>query len=230
MLDWLNTHSNLITAGVQILTAAVWVVYLQIFIVSYRRQKRSNILINRVAGNHDRAHLLVGNMGAEPIYISAVLVEPKIGGRTYSAVVTETLFEDDADAEDTAISTSRQGPLKSAQTRDIGALGDLLDRALADIGEDAKAHDVEEVRITVAAEGTYDRHVVAGSQGYWIHHGSDRRRFLPQENQTRQIRAKRDRRALSRQLDEAMREEADAVRQRVDGTAETADRGDRAAA
>ena len=211
MFEWIQSHSNLITAGVQILTAAVWIVYLQIFISSYRRQTRSNILINRIAGNHDRAHLIIGNMGAEPIYVSAVMVEPMIDGKVYRAIVTEDQF--DTDCEDTAISSSRQGPLKSAETRDIGALGDLLDRALADIGQTDRSGDVEDLKVTVAAEGTYDRHVVAGTRGYWVNHGTDRRRFLPQENSTRQVRARRERKALSKQLDDALRDEADAVRQ-----------------
>lgn len=219
MFDWIEANSTLITAGVQLVTAAIWIVYLHIFIVSFRRQRRSNILINRIAGNHDRAHLLVGNMGAEPIYVTAVIVDVTADGKTDTAVVTEDLFDADEPEEGGVLNMSRQGPLKSAETRDIGALGDLLERALADIGPEIRPEEVEEVCVTVTAEGSYDRHVVAGRQGYWVHHGTERRHFLPKENQTRQIRARRERRALSRQLDMALRHEAETVRQ---GDAEAA--------
>ncbi|WP_136634633.1 hypothetical protein [Pseudooceanicola onchidii] len=212
MLDWIESHATLISAGVQIVTALVWVVYLQVFVVSFRRQRRSNILINRVAGNHDRGHLLVGNMGAEPIYVSAVMVEPRIGGQLRRAMVTDSLTGSDGLAEDQAVSQSRQGPLNSAETRDIGALGDLLDVALADMGCADRMDEVDQVTITAVAEGTFDRHLVAGQRVFGVHHDGDRRRFLPTQSQTRQIRSRRARRALSARLDTALREEAEAVR------------------
>jgi len=219
MLDWIQNHSTLITAGVQLTTAAIWIVYLHIFIVSFRRQKRSNILINRIAGNHDRAHVLVGNMGAEPIYVSAVIIDLVIEGKTHNAVVTEDLFDEDSGEDATARSMSKQGPLRSAETRDIGALGDLLDRAINITATDQTSDAVDEVRVTITAEGTYDQLLVAGAQSYWVYHGEDRRRFLPKESQTRQIRGRRERQSLSRQLDAALRREADAVRQGGDGMA-----------
>ncbi|WP_407492179.1 hypothetical protein [Pseudooceanicola sp. MF1-13] len=223
MLDWIQNNSTLITASVQLVTAAVWVVYLHIFIVSFRRQKRSNILINRIAGNHDRAHILVGNMGAEPIYVSAVIVDVTVAGEQHTAVVTEDLFdEDNAEEDPSARSLSNQGPLKSAETRDIGALGDLIDRAMAAAGIDAHAKDLEDVKVTITADGTYDHLLVAASQSYGVYHGQDRRRFLPKDSQTRQIRSRRARQSLSAKLDAALRREAEAVRQGGDGRVRSA--------
>ncbi|EAQ02774.1 hypothetical protein OB2597_15370 [Pseudooceanicola batsensis HTCC2597] len=205
MLDWITSNANLVSAGVQIVTAAVWIVYLQIFITSYRRQKRSNILINRIAGNADRAHLMVGNMGAEPIYVSAVLVDVLVDGETHCAAVTESVqIEEDREA----LTNSRQGPLKSAETRDIGALGDITDRALEHFGLSDRSMEVEEITVTVAAEGTYDAEIVAGQQAFWVHQRDDRRIFMPKWSRTRQVRGRRQRKRLSVRLDGLLRTEA----------------------
>jgi hypothetical protein len=48
----------------------VWLLYLHLFLTSYRRQQETVILIHRGASEDDRARCIVSNMGSEPIYVS----------------------------------------------------------------------------------------------------------------------------------------------------------------
>lgn len=207
MLDWLAQHGQIFSTGVQIVTAIVWIVYLHVIVTGFRRQKRCNILLTRVAGNKDRAHMMVGNMGAEPIFVSAVMVEMLVDGETHTAFITDSDAQDEGDA----LGHSSQGPLKSAEHRDLGALGDITDHALSVAGLDTGTQ-VEELVVTVMAEGTYDAQLVAAKQGYWINHETDRRLFHPQWTRTRQIRKRRTRKNLLDQLDNHLRNEAQDVR------------------
>lgn len=207
MLQWISQHETLMTLLVQVVSAVVWIAYLQTFIDSLRRQRRSNILINRVAGNRDRAHLLIGNMGAEPIYVTAVIADLQIGKATESAIVTDRASADPAE-DGEALSATNQGPLDSAQYRDMGSFREIIDKALSELGRDDAQEDVTGITVTVAAEGTHDGYLVAGQNRFRIRHRDGQRIYLPQGTHTRQIRSRSERKQLSKRLQRALDEEA----------------------
>ncbi|KAA9006952.1 hypothetical protein [Histidinibacterium aquaticum] len=228
MLEWISNNSGPLTLIVQVLTALVWIAYLQIFITSFRRQRKSNILINRVAGNRDRAHLLVGNMGAEPINVCAFMADLCFNdGSEKRAIITEGL-QDESDEEDKGVKQTRQGPLKTAEYRDLGAMGRLLDRALDEVGLPGRSDDVDTVTFTLAAEGSHDGYLVAGKQTFWVRRVDGDRAFLPQETNTIQIRKRKDRKALSKRLDQSLKDEAEQISNRATRAVKGAAEGARA--
>lgn len=220
MLSWITEYEAFLTLGVQAISAIVWIAYLQVFVTSFRRQRRSNIFVNRVAGNRDRAHLLVGNMGAEPIYVSAIIADLHGDDTSHSAIVTD---RDGSDArageadQPTAgpaqeapdrLAVSRQGPLETAQYRDAGSFRDLIERALADEDTPLVAENVTSLTVTVAAESSHDAYLVAGQQSFWVRHDRGQRVYIPQSTRTRQIRGWRERRHLAKRMEAALEEEA----------------------
>ncbi|ETX14423.1 hypothetical protein OCH239_03430 [Roseivivax halodurans JCM 10272] len=217
MLSWITEYQAFLTLGVQAISAIVWLAYLQVFVTSFRRQRRSNIFVNRVAGNRDRAHLLVGNMGAEPIYVAAIIADLHGGDTSHSAIVTDRDGSDAHGGPEGAASAkeapnrlkvSRQGPLETAQYRDAGSFRDLIERALEDEDTPLVAENVTSLTVTVAAESSHDAYLVAGQQSFWVRHDQGQRVYIPQSTRTRQIRGWRERRHLAKRMEAALEAEA----------------------
>ncbi|MEZ0167285.1 hypothetical protein AB8841_01105 [Microvirga sp. TS319] len=103
----------------------VWIAYLQVFVSSYRRQKRSNILINRGAGSGLEARCLISNMSAEVIYIESLIATVETAKGRWSCPVTEVLEgRSDLDLK------TRQGPLQAGRLIDVGSFRSLAEPAL----------------------------------------------------------------------------------------------------
>ncbi|WP_134495937.1 hypothetical protein [Microvirga pakistanensis] len=103
----------------------VWIAYLQVFVSSYRRQKRSNIQINRGAGFGLEARCLISNMSAEAIYIESIIATVETNEGRWSCPVTE-LLEGRSDLD----LKTRQGPLQAGRFVDIGSFHSLIEPAL----------------------------------------------------------------------------------------------------
>lgn len=88
-MDWITDNAEIVILGLAALSAVVWIAYLQLFYLSFKRQRESMIMIQRGAVEDDRARFIVTNLGTEPIYIIAVLAEVTIGGERHVASVTD---------------------------------------------------------------------------------------------------------------------------------------------
>lgn len=215
MYDFISQHSGLIQIGINTVTALVWVIYLQILVTGFRRQRRSNILIHRSAGHDDTARCVVSNMGAEPIHVTSIIADLEIEGETHSAVVTDRKELAD-NGEPNALDRTTQGPLESGASRDAGSFKELTVRALGYLGLDDRIDDVERITLTVAAATGHDTFLSAGQQSFRVEMDEGRHVFLPASTLTKQIRSRRDRRALRQRLDTVLKEEAEALRRRKD--------------
>jgi len=133
MLQNLLHLAPLITAAMTCVTALIWVVYLSVFLRSYRRQQRPSILITSGAGKHLDAHCFVTNLGLEPVYLLDVvidLIEP--GGKVVRAVIPERTehWNNAVPGEEEDIRRATNvGPLSSGGERDLGRFRTLIDRA-----------------------------------------------------------------------------------------------------
>src|SRR5690606_25571859 len=73
MLDWVSENSGFVSASTGLVTAAIWLVYLQLFYLVYRGQRRAMIVITRALGTGSGGHCLVSNMSASPVHILSIL-------------------------------------------------------------------------------------------------------------------------------------------------------------
>ena len=120
MMSWITAHSSglqVILNGAMVL---IWVLYLQIFLTSFRRQHRSDILITLGAGVGLKARCFVTNLGLEAIYILDVLVEIETDEGKLRAIITDRTELSDDELNNPAEATN-QGPLKSGDFIDIGS-------------------------------------------------------------------------------------------------------------
>lgn len=125
MWNWIAGNHQVISSLANIAMLFVWIAYLQVFVSSYRRQKRSNILINRGAGSGLEARCLISNMSAEAIYIESVIATAETAEGRWSLPVTE-LLEGRSDLD----LKTRQGPLQAGRFIDIGSFQKLMEPVL----------------------------------------------------------------------------------------------------
>lgn len=203
-MQWIVEHRELITAVTGVGTLAVWVVYLQVFVSNYRRQLRATLLITRGAGSGLEARCFLSNMSSGPVHVASVLVRLETSDGPLIRPVTDMRHPEGEIPAD-PLERTRQGPLGSGETRDLGSFANLIRHALRTKSEDSIPDELHtEVRsIMVEIVGHY------GSEDLPI---GARRLFVVLENaggslirgqelQTMQIRNKRDRRRLVADLE-----------------------------
>ncbi|KZY40426.1 hypothetical protein A3731_12775 [Roseovarius sp. HI0049] len=128
MLPWLSENASSVQAIASVVTAIIWLVYLQILVGGIRRNKRAWLSINRGAGDGMQAHVLVSNLGNEPVYLRDILMKVRTGEETTQAFITER-NEYAREELDSALSGTLQGPLQSGDYRSLGELGEIFRRA-----------------------------------------------------------------------------------------------------
>ena len=207
MIDWFTRHSALINAFASLAMLGVWVVYLQLFIHQFRRQRRTQILINR-SDRHAgaKAACIVTNMSAEPIYITNIIGTLYTDKGCWTCPITE--FEDlteDPDADSAA--RSRQGALPVAHSRDMGSFANLMRHtaehgtAEPDDGQRSPDSGWRSFRVqVVAAYGTEDL-IVAAERDFDLVHDGRRMMLTARTVGARQIRGKKERRQMSKLLE-----------------------------
>lgn len=204
-MEWLVDNQEVVSTAIQIVTAMVWLVYLQLMLQNFRRDRRSKLLLTRVAGGNERGHLMLGNMGAEPIFVKALLADLEVDGRTYHSIASDTGgFTPFPEIEP---GRSIKGPLETAQYRDLGRISDLVGAALefSEIPEDAER--LETVAFSVLAESSRDKTLIAGRLCFDVYHVGPHQRYLPHTLSTVQLRSFSKRRALASRLKEVLEQE-----------------------
>lgn len=210
ILEWIVSNRELASLLVSLGTLLVWVTYLQVFLASYRRQRRGAILITLGQGRGLDGHCLVTNMGAEPVFILALIAQVEGDGGVRSRAVTELEGEQWSEPSDLRLWT-RQGPLDSSKLRDMGALRSMVNHVLdADAGT-GPGNGAPEQAVTglrsvlirvIAAHGSEDLPIGAERAFEVVDDGTEPT-LRPRSHSTRQIRSRRERRRLVRLLEES---------------------------
>ncbi len=99
MFDWVSQNSSVIQSFVSTITALVWVIYLQLLLTGFRRQQRTEILINLGGSKSTRARVIVSNLGFEPIYIleGLLTIYTRDGPRVSSIIDRTETYDKDLD-------------------------------------------------------------------------------------------------------------------------------------
>ena len=201
MLDWIAKNTGTLQVAISLLTGIVWLAYLHILWLNFRRQRQAVILINRSVAQDENAHCFVTNMGAEPIYLMEVMARVVTDEKTYTVKVTER--EEVALNElDNPLTRTNQGPLKSGDFIDIGSFLDLLHRADARIGSEGLFEKVRQMELTVAAVDGHATHLVTACHNFKAEWKDGKPYFVPDRVMTHQIRNIFQRRKISAMLEE----------------------------
>ncbi|MBY6004720.1 hypothetical protein KUV62_12420 [Salipiger bermudensis] len=201
MWGWITQNSGALSAVLNAAMLVIWIAYLQLFFVSFRRSNRTVIHIGMAAAQGGDARCLVTNMGSDTAYVLAVKIDLDFGEESRSALVTDRVEDDDPLGGDFRDMTS-EGPLAGGEALDIGSLRRIVERAARRTGEELTLEQCRAVTITVMVASQQAHRLSGGYKRYEIEGGEgEDLRFRPSDVLTRQIRRRSQRRALRELLD-----------------------------
>ena len=210
MPGWIADNLTAIQAGAALLSALVWIAYLQVIVTGLRRQRRSEILIT-LAGRQDlSAEMLISNLGFEPIYVLDILVRSASDGEEAVVSVVDRIDPDAGDGSGdgsggtsggtSAANPTLQAPLKSGERVQAGRLDEMLRRAAWWAELNARPDRLRRIEVTVAAVTAATSSIVAARRGFVVGCEEGRVRIRPDGLYARQIRSRAGRRRIERQL------------------------------
>lgn len=207
MINWLNEMSGAANVVLNLAMLLVWIAYLQVFVSSYRRQRRATILINVGGGSGLDARCLVSNMSQGTIYVRSLLLDLTTRDGTSSHSVTEPEGQEDWTGPTDLKLWTRQGPIDPGGIRDMGPFGAMLDHVVRtkhaqnerSVSADLSA--IVQVRVTVVAQYGPEDLMVAAEQTYAVNRLNSSPRLVPQATTSRQIRSRRERARLRERLE-----------------------------
>lgn len=199
ILDWLANNSTIVQAMTGIITALVWIIYLQILVSGFRRQRRSIILIHGAGNDNLDPRIFITNLGFESIYILEILLTVITREEQRERSITDRT-EVAADALASPSDASLQGPLASGAWVDIGSIEDLLERMRRGNVQALDKELITEIVITVAAVTPATRGIVAARMDFTVHAESDKLRLQPRRLHAAQIRSFFGRRRFASRL------------------------------
>ena len=196
MWDLITQNSGALSAVLNAAMLVVWIAYLQLFFVSFRRSNRTVIHIGMAGERNGDARCLVTNMGSDTAYVLAVKIDLDFGEETRSALVTDRIEDDDPLGGDFREKTN-QGPLGGGEVLDIGSLGRIVKRAAHRTGEELSLDNCRAVTLTVMVASQQAHRMSGGYKRYEIESGDEGGMcFRSEDVLTRQIRGRRQRREL----------------------------------
>lgn len=199
-MQWIAAHREIIATLTGVGTLLVWVVYLHVFVSSYRRQSRATLLITHAAGDGLDARCLLSNMSAGPVYVASVLVTLETQSQSAATPVTDIRDAEGAVAEEAGRWT-RQGPLNSGETRDLGSFGSLARQALLAIPAESPPVSLRSMTVRVVAIYGSEDLPIGASRTFLLTREGGRWRIKGRELSARQIRSRQERRKLIADLE-----------------------------
>lgn len=201
MFDWITSNSEWLNVIANWTMVAIWVLYLQVFLLGFRRQTLPKIVINQAAGSSLGAACFVSNMSSEAIYIESVIVDVKTNDHSLACTVTDFEFADDQ-AADPKLRTF-QGPLPPSQYTSLGTFESLIDTASRRTGRDGdelkRSADMITVTITIIADYASEN-LLIGAKRSFTARADDEWKLSADTLRTEQIRSTRERKRISATL------------------------------
>ncbi len=146
--------------------ALIWVIYLQLLFVQYRRSNRPYLIFHHAQNENPDALCLLVNMGERAIHIQCVqAVVTMQSGEIYELGVTQ--YKRVNVMEQNVQQTLRQGPLLNGGYLVLGTFRDIIENAE---GETIVFEQVETLELRAAAIHAPSKHPVGARRGFKLKH------------------------------------------------------------
>ncbi len=208
MIEWIGSNSELVNTIISSILMVVWIVYLNLFLHSLRRAKRPMLMISRGAGSGPEARMFLSNMGAEPIYITALIADVEYDGERASVTITEN-DEIAADSLSDPSEATNEGPLDSGDFQDAGSFGGMMKRITMHAEKDIDPERIDRVTLTVVAATGHSAALSAGKKTYRVLKREGETVFHPEHLSTIQLRSRLARRRIRKRLNRDLQAELD---------------------
>ena len=200
-MDFLLEYSPVFSALASFLMLGVWVVYLQVFWHSYRRQHRAKVIISTGAGAGLDALCLVGNMSAEPVFIEGMILFAERGERRRACAVMN--LSDTVEDASRKPRPTREGPLKSGDYITVGTFRDLIGLIDPSRGDPP---EIDAIEIWMVADFSSEKDLVFARRRFLLAARGTRTVIRPAELETRRITSARERREVQEVLQDHLEE------------------------
>ena len=199
MFELISANSDLLNLIANWAMVLIWVVYLQVFLRSFRRQTLPKIVINRAAGSSLDAACFVSNMSSDAIYVESVLVELECGEKRSATAVTD--FEPcdgESDNPDPKLRTY-QGTLPPSHYTSLGTFEYLITSVCRRTGHDVdvlKSSSPILVEITILADYASENLLIGARREFRATWVDGHWKLKAETPDTHQIRSPRERRRI----------------------------------
>ena len=170
MVDWIPTSSDWLNVLANWTMVAIWLVYLQVFLRSFRRQTVPKIVITRAAGRSLDGSCFVSNMSSDAVYIESVIVEVSTQDQSLACSVTDFEHFDGEDAAPDPKLRTFHGPLPPSQYTVLGTFESLIDTAARRTGMDSgqfkRTAEYVSVTVTILADYASARLLVGAERSF----------------------------------------------------------------
>lgn len=175
-IQWVIQYKDALTVMISIGTLIVWVMYAQLLLNNYRRQRQPRIIINRGAGKGIGSLCLISNMSAEPIFINQIVLLLNTNQGQLCCDVTDIREESKGEIEQDLVlhNATRQGPLGTGDFTHIGTFATLIQRlaALHDVPmhghKPGEGWSFEGLEVRVIAFYGSDKHAIGASRAFTL--------------------------------------------------------------
>lgn len=148
MIDWIFQNISFLQLLTSIAMAVIWMVYLQMLLVSVRRQRATVLTVNRGAGQGFGAQVILANLSFEPVFVRDLIAVLHTGEGQVSSFVTDLgeLGQEDMSRE---LQGTVQGPLGTGDHLNLGSFDGILGRFDDENRPDREA--IERIELIVIA-------------------------------------------------------------------------------
>lgn len=196
ILSWIQAHTDLLNVMLNALMLLVWVVYLHLILLSFLRQRQSILHLDLGAATDEAARCIVTNMGSEPIYLAAVIIELAFEDDQRSYIVTDR-NEVPMDQAKRPLERTNKGPLAGGEALDVGSFRELVARTRPKDAVDETMEALKAITVTAVAVSNHAQTLAGGYKRFDVDWDGDARVFRPNGVITPQVRGIRRRRNLA---------------------------------
>ncbi len=187
-MDWLTDHAQAISAVSSLAMLCVWLVYLQLFLRVFRRDRRPRLLVQQSAGTSTDSECRLVNMSEGPIDVACVILvsETDQETRTHDLAQLATHAAGRRPQPERSRPSARRGPLAQGEYVSLGTFEELLANAAAgsDSVGDSGAGCLE-LRV-IFFYRTYDR-PLGVRRRFRFQDGDSPQRIVAEEPRTHQL-------------------------------------------
>jgi hypothetical protein len=170
--------------------AVIWVIYLQLFFVQYRRNSRPYLVFHHAQNDNPDALCLLVNMGELPVHVQTVQAVVYFkNGESITTTVTD--FERINTEQHNVQQSLRQGPLLSGGYLVLGTFRNILCGDQDESEGNRRMDQIEGLELRVAVIHGPSRFPVGARRSFRIEH-QPQPRIQPANIHTEQLSRKRD--------------------------------------
>ncbi|MDP0500941.1 MAG: hypothetical protein Q7P63_12675 [Verrucomicrobiota bacterium JB022] len=143
IFQWISSHHNLLTVLTNAAMLAVWVVYAQLLLRTYKQQRKPRMVISSSTGKKGGSRILACNLSARAVFVETVMLRLSLEGdkKTERFIDESVVGQEELDG--------LFGSVQPGKAVELGPILGLIANAWQEKKESLPVEDYREVEIVV---------------------------------------------------------------------------------